>query len=225
MTEVKKEVYYGYCRESVDLKSGIAIQHTAITDYAKRHDIHLEKVVEENNASAMKQRPKFDKLIRDYEKYDGILVNSLDRFGRSLVDILQQVEFLKSKGKHLICLREGVDTRNKASEFFLKIMAVCAEYDRVLVVERMNAGRMLAEIKGSKSGKPCHRPRIDIDWPNFAVWKSKGLSIASIAKIMGYSASNLYKKLRCRESPAPHQQMPIIHDETPGSQERHRENT
>ena len=49
-------------------------------------------------------------------------------------------------------------------------------------IERMQEGRKKAEISGSKSGKPCHRPLIKIDEVGVRFKFRQGMSMHQIAK-------------------------------------------
>ncbi len=61
-------------------------------------------------------------------------------------------------------------------------MGAFAEFERNITRERMEAGRRKADIVGSKSGKPCHRPKVDIDADGVKFKYAQGMSMTSIAK-------------------------------------------
>ncbi len=158
----------------------------------------LAKIYVDNDRSAFRQRPDFDRLWKNLDKYDGIIVASMDRFGRDFNDLLRRLEEMKYRGKTLICIREGINSSNAESEFFLRLLALFAERERTILRERLAAGLMYAKEHGTKSGKPCHRPEIQVDWREYDKWAVKGLSVASIAKIMNLNRSTLYDKVRYR---------------------------
>lgn len=191
----KKPLYIGYARESIDLKSGIAIQVEKIEQYAKAYGIDVPHIFKDNKRSAFSERPDFEQLWSRLDEYDGIIVSSLDRFGRDFNDLLQRLEEMDRKGKILICIRECINSGNDEGKFFLKLLALFAYRERTLIRERLLAGILYAREHGTKSGKGWGRPRIEVDWARYQHWADKGLNVSSIAKIMGLKRSLLYERL------------------------------
>jgi DNA invertase Pin-like site-specific DNA recombinase len=68
---------------------------------------------------------------------DCILCWKLDRFGRSLVDCLNNIHRLESRGVRFIAVTQGLDTdqKNPASRFLLHVLGAAAEFERSLIVE------------------------------------------------------------------------------------------
>ena len=73
-----------------------------------------------------------------------VLVWKLDRFGRSLVDCLNNIQTLETCGVRFIAVTQGLDTdqRNPASRFMLQVLGAAAEFERSLIRERSLAGQM-----------------------------------------------------------------------------------
>src|ERR1035438_2447480 len=73
-----------------------------------------------------------------------LLVWKLDRFGRSLVDCLNNIKALEGHGIRFIAVTQGLDTdiQNPASRFFLHVLGAAAEFERSLIRERAQAGRL-----------------------------------------------------------------------------------
>lgn len=200
MEETKKPKFFAYCRESIDLKSGIEIQKEAIARYAQAYGLNITKWYIDNDYSAYTIRPDFDKMWKSLDECDGIIVNDLTRFGRNDADLLYRFNEMKAKGKRLILIKENIDSKNTQTEFFMKILAIFADRERQLIRERLAAGKAYAKVKGTKSGKPMNRPKINIDWKKFDEYNSKGLSTPSIAKMLEVSKSKLYKSIKERNN-------------------------
>ena len=194
--KTKKRVFFGYCRESIDLESGIQIQQNAIEQYCKAYGITIAKMYIDNNRSAFKDRPQFDQMWKKLDDVDGIVCSRLDRFGRNDSDLLYRFNEMKEKGKTLIVIREALDSSNAESEFFLKLLAIFAQRERTLIRERMQAGLLLAKQQGSKSGKPCHRPKIEVDMAEFHRLHDKGLSIRDCARMMNLRPMTMYRRVK-----------------------------
>jgi putative DNA-invertase from lambdoid prophage Rac len=90
-------------------------------------------------------RPGLTRLMADAKarKFDCVLVWKLDRFGRSLVDCLNQIRTLDENGIRLVAVTQGLDTdvKNPASRLLLHVLAAAAEFERELIRERTQAGR------------------------------------------------------------------------------------
>lgn len=199
MEQVQKTKFFAYCRESIDLKSGIEIQKEAILRYSKAYDIEIIKWYIDNDFSAYTVRPGFEKLWASLNECNGIIVNDLTRFGRNDADLLYRFNELKARGIRIIFIKENLDNTNPESEFFMKILALFADRERGRIKERLAAGQAYARIHGTKSGKPMHRPSKTIDWTKFKEMQDKGLSIPSIAKMFSISKSKLYNAVKERK--------------------------
>jgi DNA invertase Pin-like site-specific DNA recombinase len=127
------------------------------------------------SSGAKASRPALKQLMADARarKFDCLLVWKLDRFGRSLVDCLNNIRTLEENGVRFIAVTQGLDTdlQNPASRFLLHVLGEAAEFERALIRERTQAGRTRyrQDFESGKVGKtvssrsggnmPPHRPR------------------------------------------------------------------
>jgi putative DNA-invertase from lambdoid prophage Rac len=93
-------------------------------------------------------------------KFDCIMVWKLDRFGRSLVDCLNNIGTLEDHGVRFIAVTQGLDTdhRNPASRFLLHVLGAAAEFERSLIRKRSHAElrRYRQDFTAGKVGKETH---------------------------------------------------------------------
>ena len=93
-------------------------------------------------------------------KFTCLLVWKLDRFGRSLVDCLNNIKTLEDHGIRFIAVTQGLDTdiQNPASRFLLHVLGAAAEFERSLIRERTQAGRLRCQqdYNAGKVGKTVH---------------------------------------------------------------------
>jgi hypothetical protein len=75
-------------------------------------------------------------------KFEVLLVWKLDRFGRSLVDCLNNIRTLEEHRIRFIAITQNLDTdqRHPASRFLLHVLGAAAEFERALIRERTQAG-------------------------------------------------------------------------------------
>ena len=199
MEQLKKPQFFAYCRESIDLKSGIEIQKDAILRYSQAYNIEITKWFIDNDHSAYTFRPSFEKMWNNLSTCDGILVNDITRFGRNDADLLYRFNEMKAQNKTLIMIKENINSSNPESAFFMKLLAIFADRERNCIRERLSAGKAYAKVNGTKSGKPMNRPEKIIDWKKYDEYHLKGLSIPSIAKMLEVSKSKLYNALKVRK--------------------------
>jgi DNA invertase Pin-like site-specific DNA recombinase len=134
-------------------------------------------------------RPDFQKMMDLVEKnkINLVIFTKLDRLARSLQDLLNITSKLESKGVKFIVVEQSIDTSNSSGRLLFQILGSFAEFERNIIRERMESGRKRAEIVGTKSGKPCHRPKKEIDRDGAIFKYNQGMSMHSIAKFYGCS--------------------------------------
>ena len=170
MESIENKVFVGYCRVSIKGQSeSIQIQKESIKRYADAYNNIISRFYIDDGVSAYKHRPAFEKMIKAMDEYDSIIVADLTRFGRDTFDLLYQIKILKEQKKQLIFVKQHIDTSGKEGSLLLKMLSAIADYERTQIRERLEAGKEYAKAKGTKSGKPMHRPSITIDWAKFGI--------------------------------------------------------
>src|SRR6202035_3867632 len=79
---------------------------------------------------------------------------SVDRLGRSLQDLVVFLGELRGKGIDLYLHQQGIDTSTPAGKAMFQMMGVFAEFERAMIVERVNAGLARARAAGKRLGRP-----------------------------------------------------------------------
>jgi len=202
METLEKLDYFAYLRESVDLETGIAIQKNFIEKYCTFKNVVISKWFIDNDRSAYKYRPKYEVMMNEILSPEcgvsGVICASLSRFGRNTAETLTEHNRLKAANKELILVKDNIDSNTILGKAMMGMLAVFNDFERDVIVERLANGRAWAKINGTKSGKPANRPEIKINWKLFDENKKIGLSVPSIAKIMGISKSKLYNAINER---------------------------
>ncbi len=130
------------------------------------------------------ERPAFQKMMDlvNRKKVNLIIFTKLDRLARSLQDLLNIASTLESKGVKFTVVEQNIDTSSSQGKLLFHILGAFAEFERTIIRERMEAGRQKALLVGSKSGKPLHRPKVDIDEDGVKFKHKQGWSMHQIAK-------------------------------------------
>ncbi len=99
-------------------------------------------------------RPALAELIDHARPGDRLCIIRLDRLGRSLRELLETVDDLKTRGIHLVSLEERLDTSSAAGELVFHVFGSIAHFERRLISERTRDGIAAARKRGRTPGRP-----------------------------------------------------------------------
>jgi putative DNA-invertase from lambdoid prophage Rac len=109
-------------------------------------------------SGAKASRPALDQLMEDaaMRRFDCVVVWKLDRFGRSVLNLSQQLNSLTSFGVRFVAATQGLDTdqSNPTSALLLHILSAVAEFERSMIRERTLSGIKAAQAAGKIVGRP-----------------------------------------------------------------------
>ena len=212
MEEKKQTIVALYVRVST-ADQRYAMQITELVDYCNRMGWKMVEYSDTMSGSKAR-RPGLDRLMEDarLRKVDVVLVWKMDRFGRSLKDLITNILLLDGYGVRFIALTQGIDTdkQNPASRFMMHILAAVAEFERGMIIERVKAGRAeferdwkagrIGKDKHTKSGKDLAngRPKRIFRRDEMRALKAKGLSLRKIAAQLGLPLSTVADALRVK---------------------------
>lgn len=110
--------------------------------YAERNDIKVVDVYGETYESAKIQGTNFKKMIADIKKkkVDCLIVYSMDRFGRNLIESLQTLNELKKTGISVLSVTQNIDDESIHGELLRDITLLMAEHDNKIRREKCIAG-------------------------------------------------------------------------------------
>ncbi|VXC20293.1 hypothetical protein ARTHRO9AX_220226 [Arthrobacter sp. 9AX] len=134
------------------------------------------------------------KLLEYAEEGDIVVVWRVDRLGRSLIDVLNTVALLRGRGVQVRSISDGIDPATSTGRLMLNMLATLAEYERELIVERVNAGIAAARQNGTRFGRPVSDSALIAE--KLAIIKearSKGHTAKEAARLVGWSRATLYR--------------------------------
>lgn len=101
------------------------------------------------------ERPQFSKMLERMEPGDMLVVSKLDRLGRDMIDVMQTIKALTARDIRVKVLALGdTDLTSTAGKAVVGILAVVAEMERDMLVERTQAGLARAKAEGRQLGRP-----------------------------------------------------------------------
>ncbi|MFT6508325.1 MAG: DNA invertase Pin-like site-specific DNA recombinase [Colwellia polaris] len=101
-------------------------------------------------------------MIDSLRKGDIVVVQRLDRLGRSLKDLIELMDGFKQQGVQFISLNEKIDTTTAIGELAFHMIGSIAQFERRLISERTKAGLDAARARGRKGGRKAKLTPADI---------------------------------------------------------------
>jgi putative DNA-invertase from lambdoid prophage Rac len=144
-----------YARVSTTDQQTIPLQVRALREYAARRGWAIALQVKEVGSGAS-QRELREKLLDAARRreIDVVLVWRLDRWGRSVADLLATLQELDHLGVGFVSLTEALDLTTPSGRAMAALLAVFAEFEREILRERVRAGLAHARLNGKRLGRP-----------------------------------------------------------------------
>lgn len=183
-----------YARVSKQDQQTIPMQLEKMKDYIENRDWTLMKEVEEIGSGA-KTRPKREELLKMARRreIDAILVWKLDRFGRSLADLVTTLDELRALGVIFVSLTESLDFSTPSGRAMAGMLSTFAEFERDIIRERVIAGIANSRANGTPHGRPRTAA---LKRNEIAELKSEGLNNSQIAKVLKISRGSVINQLK-----------------------------
>jgi DNA invertase Pin-like site-specific DNA recombinase len=145
-----------YARVSTNDQQTLAMQNRAMREYAARRGWTIAMQVREVNSGAAKREAR-EKLLEAARRreIDGVLVWRLDRWGRSVTDLLATLQELDHLGVGFVSLTEALDLTTAAGRAMAAMLAVFSSFEREVLQERTRAGLAHARQNGKRLGRPA----------------------------------------------------------------------
>jgi DNA invertase Pin-like site-specific DNA recombinase len=153
---------------------------------------NCKKIFTDKLSGAKTTRPGLDEVLEFLRQGDTLIIWKLDRFGRSLKDLVIKVEELQQRGVHFVSLTENIDTMSAAGKLQFHIFSALAEFERDIIRERTLAGLRAARARGRFGGRPKVMSDDKIQLAQ-KLMKNKELSIQEICEMVAVSRSTLYR--------------------------------
>jgi DNA invertase Pin-like site-specific DNA recombinase len=183
-----------YVRVSTsDQNSGL--QRSELEKYLADRGWELAGVYEDQMSGARQSRPGLNRLLEDAAgKFEAVAVWKVDRFGRSLVDCLNNIQHLERCNVRFIATTQNLDTSDAdpAGRFLLHILGAAAEFERRLIKNRVHAGLKQAK----KDGKQLGCPKLVFSRDQVARLRAEGLSIRGISERMNLTVATVHRTLK-----------------------------
>jgi putative DNA-invertase from lambdoid prophage Rac len=182
-----------YARVSTHDQQTLPMQLAAMREYAKRRGWKVA-IEEKEVGSGAKTRPKREELLRAARRreVDAIVVWRLDRWGRSLLDLIATLQELHAVGVGFVSLTEALDMTTPGGRALAGMLAVFAEFERDILRDRVKAGIAQARKEGRAHGRP---PTVRHHAAEISTLFNRGISKRQIAARLRISRASVRRML------------------------------
>lgn len=145
--------------------------------------------------SGRKQQVKLDQLVENLRVDDVLVVDSIDRLGRTSKELINLLDYLKEKGIGFVSLKERIDTSTAMGKALMQIVAILKQMEIDILSERTREGLKAARARGKNGGRP--KGSYNKTKAGAAAHRyQQGVPIKDIIKDLQISRSTLYDYLR-----------------------------
>jgi DNA invertase Pin-like site-specific DNA recombinase len=146
-----------YVRVSTDRQT-VENQIARLTDVAAARGWEIVATFDDagiSGSKGRKDRPGLDDMLRQVQRgaFDVVMAWSIDRLGRSLIDLLGTIEHLVHCGVDLYLDQQCIDTTTPAGKLMFQVTGAFAEFERSMIRERIHAGLKRAVANGKTLGR------------------------------------------------------------------------
>jgi putative DNA-invertase from lambdoid prophage Rac len=144
-----------YARVSTHDQQTLPLQTRAMREYAAKRGWAIAIQIKEVGSGAVERelREKLMAAARRRE-IDVVLVWRLDRWGRSLADLVVTLKELAELSVGFVSLTEALDLTTPTGRAMAGLLSVFAEFEHEILRERIRAGIAEARLRGKRFGRP-----------------------------------------------------------------------
>lgn len=144
-----------YARVSTHDQQTLPLQIHAMRDFAAKRNWTIAVQIKEIGSGAVHRKLRATLIAAArMREIDVVLVWRLDRWGRSVADLVSTLQELQHLGVGFVSLTEALDLTTPAGRAMAGLLSVFAEFEREILRERVCAGLAHARQQGKRLGRP-----------------------------------------------------------------------
>src|SRR6516165_1765535 len=131
--------------------------------------------------------------------FDVVMAWSIDRLGRSLIDLLGTIQQLEACRVDLYLDQQSIDTTTPSGRLMFQICGAFAEFERSMIRQRISAGLSRARAQGKRLGRPKVSNTVERQVRRHL---AKGAGILKVAKALRLGTGTVHRIKRAMVSDA-----------------------
>lgn len=170
------------------------MQTSALREYFKARQWKAEFEFTEKASGAKDNRPERAALIKlcRQRKINTVVVWKLDRWGRSMADLVNTLNEFREIGVTFISITEGIDLSTAPGRMLANVLSALAEFQREIIRENVKAGQARYRATNDDWGRPktamAKTEQIKAlkaqRWPNRKIAAELGISMRSVSRAL-----------------------------------------
>ncbi|MBL8196298.1 MAG: recombinase family protein [Blastocatellia bacterium] len=182
-----------YARVSTIDQQSLSLQLQAMRSYVENRKWSIALEIKDVGSGA-NLRPQRELLLAAARRreIDVVIVWKLDRWGRSLSDLVVSLKELSELNVGFVSLTEALDFSTPIGRAMAGVLAVFAEFERDILKERVRAGITQARLEGKSHGRPKSAA---LKKKQVKSLFAKGLSKSEISRRLGISRASVRRLL------------------------------
>ena len=144
-----------YARVSTHDQQTLPLQIRGMREYAMKRGWSIATQIKEVGSGAVERKLR-ERLLAAARRreIDAVVVWRLDRWGRSLADLVVTLKELAELGVGFVSLNEALDLTTSTGRAMAGLLSVFAEFEHEILRERIRAGIAEARLNGKHLGRP-----------------------------------------------------------------------
>ncbi len=187
-----------YARVSTHDQQTLSLQMRTMREYAAKRGWTIAAQIKEVGSGAA-ERELREKLLAAARRreIDVVIVWRLDRWGRSLVDLVVTLKELAELGVSFVSLTEALDLTTATGRAMAGLLSVFAEFEHEILRERIRAGIAEARLAGKHLGRPVTAGK---KAGQIGKLHRAGVNKAEIARRLGIGRTSVRRILRSQRA-------------------------
>ena len=171
------------------------LQREEITALLRARGIEQFTVYEDKATGTNGSRPGLQRMLADVAamKLDLVVCWKLDRLFRSLMDLMNTLDFFTKHGVKFISVKDNLDLTTASGMLLMQILGAVAEFEGALIRERVRAGLKSAKARGVRLGTPFRK---DNRYKQIRELRKTGRKVRVVAAMLGVSEETVYRACR-----------------------------
>jgi len=190
------------CIKTSDDERMVDDQKHAVMDFARKNNLIINEFVEMPHRK--KDRETLD-IVARLQGSSTLIISELGSLGRSASEVVDNVNSLIRNNVRLIIAGQDIDLRPLATDIptrvIIKMFTIFAGLERSIIEEKAKMALKTMKDRGVRPGKPkgsIGRSKLDGKEEYIKELYGKKVGLATIARIIGTSRTNLEHYIRTR---------------------------
>lgn len=159
-------------------------------------ELGVEKVfIDRASGKSRAARPELAKMLDFIREGDTVVVESMNRFARSLKDLLELVEELRKNNVDFVSKKEAIDTTTPQGKFMMSVWGAMAELEREQILQRQAEGIAIAKAEGKYTGRKPIAIADDLLRDIHSRWYKDEITSTFAMKQLGVSRNTFYRRM------------------------------